>query len=249
MPARWRDAFDAVVDVLLPPSCAACDVVLPGPVGFCEDCAHEVLELPTVHCRRCAEPGFHPGQTCTRCSAGVPWERAWAPFEHEGSVARAIERFKYEDRSDLSRPLGLLLAATAKEELASMPGVLLPLPLHEARFRERKFDQAGLLTAVLGQRAGREVKADWLSRTRDTRRQVGLAEGEREANVRGAFFAAPAVKGQDVVVVDDVLTSGATAREAARALVLAGAARVFVLTLARASLDWARDEPKLKSSE
>lgn len=242
MPSRWRDAFDAVVDVLLPPSCAACDVVLPGPIGFCEDCAHEVLELPTVHCRRCAEPGAFEGQTCSRCAAGVPWERAYAPFEHEGSLAKAIHRFKYEDRSDLSRPLGVLLAATAKAELAAMPGFLVPLPLHEARFRERKFDQAGLLTAVLAQRLGREVKANWLVRLRDTRRQVGLAETEREANVRGAFSASAAVRGHDVVLVDDVLTSGATAREAARALSAAGAARVFVLTLARA-------RSELKSNE
>lgn len=234
MAGRWRDAFDAVVDVLLPPSCASCDVVLPGPVGFCEDCAHEVLELPSVHCRRCAEPGAFPDSLCASCTLGVPWERAFAPFEHEGSLARAIHRFKYEDRSDLSRPLGLLLAAAAQASLATMPGVLVPLPLHEARFRERKFDQAGLLTSVLAQRLGREVQADWLSRTRDTRRQVGLSEGEREANVSGAFTAAPAVRGREVVLVDDVLTSGATAREATRALVQAGATRVFVLTLARA---------------
>lgn len=234
MARRWREAFDAVVDVLLPPSCAACDVVLPGPLCFCEDCAQEVLELPSVHCRRCAEPGAFVDQTCARCAAGVPWERAFAPFEHEGALAKAIHRFKYEDRSDLSRPLGLLLAATAQEPLASMPGVLVPLPLHQARFRERKFDQAGLLTAVLAQRLEREVQADWLVRTRDTRRQVGLAEGEREANVRGAFAASAAVRGREVVVVDDVLTSGATAREATRALLEAGAARVFVLTLARA---------------
>ncbi len=232
---KWRDAFDAVVDVLLPPSCAACDVVLPGPVGFCEDCAHEVLELPTVHCLRCAEPGAFPQQLCATCTkGGVPWARAWAPFEHEGALARAIERFKYEDRSDLSRPLGLLLAATAKHKLASMPGVLVPLPLHEARFKDRKFDQAALLTAVLAQRLEREVNAEWLVRTRDTRRQVGLNEGEREENVRGAFAASANVKGRDLVLVDDVLTSGATAREAVRALAAAGAERVFVLTLARA---------------
>lgn len=234
MPSRWRDAFDAVVDVLLPPACASCDVVLPGPQGFCDDCAHEVLELPTVHCRRCAEPGAFERGLCSRCVSGVVWERAWAPFEHEGSIAKAIHRFKYEDRSDLSRPLGILLAALSKHELTSMPGVLVPLPLHEARFRERKFDQAGLLAAVVGQRAGREVQAGWLSRTRNTRRQVGLSEAEREANVRGAFVASAAVRGQDVVLVDDVLTSGATAREAVRALTAAGAARVFVLTLARA---------------
>jgi ComF family protein len=234
MRRRWSEAFDAVVDVLLPPSCAACDVVLPAPVCFCEDCAQEVLELPSVHCRRCAEPGAFPNQTCARCAAGVPWEKAFAPFEHEGSLAKAIHRFKYEDRSDLSRPLGLLLAAAAGDQLATMPGTLVPLPLHQARFRERKFDQAGLLTAVLAQRLGREVQADWLERSRETRRQVGLTEAQREANVRGAFRASQAVRGREVVVVDDVLTSGSTARDAARALLEAGATRVFVLTLARA---------------
>lgn len=234
MPSRWRDALDAVVDVLLPPACVACDVVLPGPVGFCERCAAEVLELPTVHCERCAEPGAFPGGRCRACTVGVPWDVAYAPFEHEGAVARAIHRFKYEDRSDLSRPLGLLLVALTKSQLAAMPGVLLPLPLHEARFRERKFDQAALLAATVAERTGRRVEPEWLVRTRDTRRQVGLSQADREANVRGAFQAAAAVRGQDVVLVDDVLTSGSTAREASRALREAGAARVFVLTLARA---------------
>lgn len=233
MPSRWREALDAMVDVVLPPACTVCDAVLPAPGAFCEACAHEVLELPTVHCPRCAEPGAFGGP-CQRCAAGVPWERAWAPFEHEGSVARAIHRFKYEDRSDLSRPLGLLLAATAREQLASMPGAVVPLPLHEARFRQRKFDQAALLASTLASATGRALQLSWLSRVRDTPRQVGLTEAQRELNVRGAFVAAPGVQGHDVLLVDDVLTSGASAREAARALRDAGAARVFVLTLARA---------------
>lgn len=234
MPARWREALDAVADVLWPPACASCDVVLPGPVGFCEDCAHEVLELPSVHCRQCAEPGAFPEGRCRTCRVGVPWAKAYAPFEHEGAVARAIHRFKYEDRADLSRPLGLLLAALTKPQLEVMPGVLVPLPLHEARFRERKFDQAALLAVTLAQQTGRALEGEWLTRVKDTRRQVGLSEAERESNVRGAFVASPAVRGQAVVLVDDVLTSGATAREAARVLVEAGAVSVCVLTLARA---------------
>lgn len=234
MPARWRAALDAMVDVLLPPACTVCDAVLPAAGAFCDDCAAEVLELPTVHCARCAEPGAFPGAQCERCRAGVPWDRAWAPFEHEGAVARAIHRFKYEDRSDLSRPLGLLLAATAKRELEAMPGALVPLPLHEARFRARKFDQAALLATTLATATARPLELGWLSRVRDTPRQVGLSEAERERNVQGAFAASSAVQGRDVVLLDDVLTSGATAREATRVLREAGAAKVFVLTLARA---------------
>ena len=234
MPARWREALGAMADVLLPPSCSACDAVLPGPGAFCDDCAAEVLELPTVHCSRCAEPGAFDGGVCARCRRGVPWARAYAPFEHEGAMARAIHRFKYEDRSDLSRPLGLLLAASAGGVLKEMPGALVPLPLHEARFRARKFDQAALLAKTVATQLERRLELDWLRRVRDTPRQVGLTEPQREANVHDAFEASPAAQGQEVVLLDDVLTSGATAREAARVLHDAGATRVFVVTLARA---------------
>ncbi|MGV3622150.1 MAG: ComF family protein [Archangium sp.] len=231
---RWRAAFDAVADVLLPPQCAVCDEVLPVAGCFCERCSAEVLELPSVHCARCAEPGAFGGGVCSRCAAGVPWDKAWAPFEHDGSVARAIHRFKYEDRSDLSRPLGLLLAGAAADVLEKMPGVLVPLPLHDARYRQRGFDQAAMLTHVLATQEEREVELGLLRRVKDTPRQVGLSEAQREANVRDAFEASVKVKGLDVVLVDDVLTSGASAREACRVLKEAGAGRISVLTLARA---------------
>lgn len=238
----WREMAEALVDVFLPPVCSACDVVLAEATCLCDACAQETLELPAVHCRICAEPGAFPKETCDRCSGGVPWARAFAPFEHEGALARAIHRLKYEDRSDLARPLGVLLASHASTELRKMPGVLVPLPLHPSRFRERKFDQAALLTAVLGQQCTRRIEANWLSRVRHTRRQVGLSESEREANVQGAFLASNAAKGQQVVLVDDVLTSGATAREASRALLAAGAEEVFVLTLARARTEFPRPQ-------
>lgn len=230
--ASWRAAFEAVTDVLLPPSCAVCDAVLPAPGAFCDAHAQEVLELPSVHCVRCAEPGAFDGGVCERCRAGAPWFKAWAPFEHEGAVARAIHRFKYEDRSDLSRPLGLLLAFGARG--VELPGVVVPLPLHDARFRERKYDQAALLAQVFARETQRPLEPGWLARVKATSRQVGLSEAKREANVRDAFEASPAVQGKDVLLLDDVLTSGATAREATRALLSKGAVRVCVLTLARA---------------
>lgn len=227
--------LDAVADVFFPPACAACDAVLPSPGAFCETCAALVLDVGAVTCPRCGEPGRFPEDGCERCRAAAPpFERAWAPFEHDGSMARAVHRLKYEDRPDLSRPLGRLLADAAREVLEAMPGTLVPVPLHTSRFRERKFDQAALLAVALGEVTKRTVEESWLSRTRATPRQVGLSDTEREENVAGAFVASDAARGQNVVLVDDVFTTGATAREAARALLQVGAGRIFVLTLARA---------------
>lgn len=231
---RWPAVVEAVADVLFPPACAACGEVLSHSGSFCERCWTEVSPTPAMHCSRCAEPGIFVSQMCAACRRGVSWHKAYAPFEHEGAMARAIHRLKYEEQSHLSRPLGELLAAKAEVVLASMPGVLVPIPLHENRFRERKYDQSALLGAVLSRRLHRDVRLDWLVRTKDTPRQVGLSEVARERNVANAFSSPAAVAGQDVVLVDDVLTTGATARAACAALKKSGARQVSVLTLARA---------------
>lgn len=229
--------MEGFLELIYPPVCVACDVVLPATGFFCEDCAHLVLETPTPHCRRCSEPGAYPGGVCPRCEGvAPPFVKAFAPFEHDGAVAKAIHRFKYEQRSDLSRPLGSLLASSARAFLAG-PGkdaVLVPLPLHTERFRERGYDQATLLTVELGAVLRRPVKDSWLTRSRATARQVGLSETARDANVRGAFTADPAVRGQTVLLIDDVYTTGSTASEASRTLLDQGAHAVLVLTLARA---------------
>jgi ComF family protein len=226
--------MDGLLELLYPPACVACDEVLSGAGFFCEACAAETLETPSPHCRCCSEPGRFPSGRCPRCAARPPpFSGAYAPFEHEGAVARAIHRFKYEQRPDLARPLASLLASHATDFLLGARGVLVPAPLHVRRYRERGYDQATLLAVELSAVLRRPVHDDWLTRTRETARQVGLSEDARDANVRGAFEAARAVQGHEVVLVDDVYTTGSTASEATRQLLEAGASRVAVLTLAR----------------
>ncbi|MBM4782129.1 MAG: ComF family protein [Archangiaceae bacterium] len=227
--------MEGLLELVYPPACVACDEVLPGTGFFCDECAHLVLETQSPHCRRCSEPGAFPAGICPRCEGRrPPFMKAYAPFEHDGSVAKAIHRFKYEQRPDLSRPLASLLASAAAAFFKEVTAPLVPMPLHTGRFRERGYDQATLLAVELGAVLKRPVRDEWLSRTRETTRQVGLSEDARDANVRGAFSATAAVKGSDVLLVDDVYTTGSTASEAARTLVAAGAGRVFVVTLARA---------------
>ncbi len=229
----WLNGDEGVAATVLPDACAACDEVLAeGEVAFCATCAPLLLETPSVRCSRCSEPGRFPGNRCGRCtSAPVDFDLAWAPFEHEGVMARAIHRFKYEDRPDLARPLGRLLAL----RLPAVEGVVVPVPLHLERFRHRGYDQATLLGAAIARRLSRPLEVEAVQRVRATTRQVGLTEVERDANVRDAFVVRPdAVVGKAVMVVDDVFTTGATARETARALRRAGATKVTVVTLARA---------------
>jgi ComF family protein len=145
-----------------------------------------------------------------------------------------MQRFKYEDHPELARPLGELLARRAAEFLASAPGALVPLPLHDARYRERKYDQTTLLAVTVAKAAGRALRDEVLTRVKATTRQVDLSEAQREANVAGAFELSGRVEGAELVLLDDVLTTGATAREATRVLLAAGARRVDVLVFARA---------------
>lgn len=226
--------WDAMVAGVLPDACVTCDDVLPDGERFlCEACLALTSEIAGPSCSRCGEPGaFHSG-TCPRCRGSAPpFVSALAPFEHEGAIARAIHRFKYEDRSDLSRPIAGLVATRLGRKLAEVDGTLVPVPLGQLRFRERRYDQAALLAGALGRLLRRPVALDWLGRVRHTCRQVGLDEAHRENNVAGAFRA-PRVAGP-VVLIDDVLTTGATAREATRVLLEAGASEVRVVTVARA---------------
>ncbi len=224
-----------LLELLYPPACLACARVLPAHAFFCETCDTAVERVPPTCCRTCAEPGAFPSAQCPRCHfQPPPFARAWAPFAHEGPVARVIHRFKYEDHPELAQPLGELIAHEARSFLRRAPALLVALPLHARRFRERRYDQTQLLAGALAQATGRRAPVGLLARTRETQRQVGLSEAERSRNVAEAFTASPAVAGQSLLLIDDVFTTGATARAAATALREAGALHVEVLAVARA---------------
>lgn len=223
-----------LLNLLFPPRCLACDAVLEQETYLCERCDLGAEVLGPHACVDCGEPGIFPTGRCQACRR-TPWvlTRASAPFLHDGSVARAIHRFKYEDHPELAWRLARWARNSLSANFFEGYDAVCPIPLHRARFCSRRYDQATLLAVEWAKAAGLPLR-HWLKRTRATMRQVGLSDVQREANVRGAFAARPEAAGAAVLLVDDVLTTGATANSAARVLYAAGARRVDLLTLARA---------------
>ena len=220
---------------LLPQCCALC--VAPVPEGLiCDAC---LAALPTLDpaCPRCALP-VPGGNVCGACLADPPpFEATLAAHAYAFPVDRLLQALKYQGRLALGEWAGVALAqrvrqALPERSLRERTPLLVPLPLSAARQRERGFNQAQLIAAAAA-RALALPLADALARPRATAPQAGLPWQERLRNVRGAFVARRRLDGRDVVLVDDVMTTGATLRAAAVAATAAGARRVDCWVVAR----------------
>ena len=243
-----RRLLNGFLDLLFPPRCLLCGA-LTGPAGpgggpgrgdLCPDCLAGLPPLPESHCLRCGRPfetSLPQTHLCGRCLDDPPaYDLALAPGLYESALRIAIHRLKYSGRTELTRPLAEFMAFRLEPPFRPpQADLILPVPLHRRRLRQRGFNQALLLArALFGPWAG-SIRSDLLVRTRWTEPQVNLKGPERMNNVRRAFAVTEprAVKGRSIMIVDDVYTTGATVMECARALKKAGAARVLVLTLAR----------------
>lgn len=163
---------------------------------------------------------------------------ARAPGVFDGALREAIHALKFRARRALAAPLGALMAdcAATDAQLRSAQ-VVVPVPLHRGRLRERGFNQSELLARKVAERMGLPLTADLLIRCQPTQAQSGLALEDRKRNVRGAFVASRQINGSTVLLVDDVISTGSTASECAKALRQVGAARVVVLAAAIAILE------------
>ena len=242
MPLGVRPFLQAFQDLCFPAACLACGTRLTSarPPLFCPGCLAAIRFLAGPLCTCCGRPfpaAAIPDHLCGACLQGRwHFSRARALFLYNEVSGRAIHALKY-GRSTAVLPTFRLWFRDLRERLAlSAPELILPVPLHPHRLRQRGFNQALLLARALFADQRRRIQPLILQRQRPTPPQTGLSGAVRRRNLKGAFrVAAPEdVAGRRVLLVDDVFTTGATANECARVLARAGAARIEVLTLARA---------------
>ena len=243
------DRFDWVVDWLYPPRCRACGGRINGRDSeyFCANCSRNIQLIRHPLCKVCGRPfpdAAGEDHICGVCLARPPHfasARAWACYPREEleeqPLRHVVQKFKYGRKVSLGKPLGRLMARGCQEFLGECPAALIiPVPLHPKRLRWRGFNQSVLLARQISCAYNIRMDPFVLQRRKETPAQTQLTEDERRRNVRAAFAINPekSIDGQNILLIDDVYTSGATVNECSRTLKRQGAKEVHVLTLARA---------------
>jgi ComF family protein len=225
-----RRLISAAVDLLFPARCAGC-----GRLGeqWCAQCAGQVAVLAEPLCPKCGYPLLAHGEDCPACPPdGFAFEaaRAWGPYAAE--LRRAILKLKHKQ----NRPLGAALSRPLVDLVRSLPWQsdgLVSVPLSAGRLAERGYNPVDLLAQPLAVSLGLPLLRTPLQRTRETQPQMALSVRQRWQNVEAAFRAEGSLSGRQLILVDDIMTTGATLHAAAAALLAAGAKRVYALSLAR----------------
>lgn len=234
-----RSAVGSLVDLLMPPACIACKAPVATALGYCADCWSDLPAIEGARCIQCSIPlpvEWSAESHCLGCLKDPPrFDRAAAPFRYEGPARQTVLAFK-NGREAYAEPMAAAM-------LRAAPGWVTPetlvsaVPLHRWRLAARGYNQALLLARAIAARSGAPLDPDLVLRVRDTPRTKGLSRVARKRNAEGAFRLATdgkqRISGRDVILLDDVMTSGATASSVAGVLKRGGAGRVTVLVYAR----------------
>jgi len=235
-----RAAAATAADLALPPQCLGCDTPTGGHGGLCARCWSKLRLIEKPYCARLGVPFAYdigPGALSAEAIADPPpFDRCRAVAAFDDTARALVHGLKYRDRLDLAAWMAAWMRR-AGGELVNDADAIVPVPLHNRRLWWRRYNQSALLSGAIARAASRPLLTRVLKRIRPTEQQVGLTHDQRDKNVRGAFRVAdgerPQVDGKRILLVDDVYTTGATAKAATRALLRAGTAAVDVLVFAR----------------
>ena len=221
-------------NALAPEKCRWCGVrVAHGPV--CLECSN-ALPWNRSACRACALPLISAGAAvCGECLKSAPsQDSSWAAFRYENPVVQQILRLKFHEHLQAAHLLGALMAGALAARAEKLPELLIPVPLHRRRLRQRGYNQAVEIGRVLSRLLSIPLATDTAHRPLATKEQTELSAVERRRNMRGAFSVSGAVQGRHIALLDDVITTGATVAELARTARKAGAVRIEAWAVARA---------------
>ena len=244
LPARAAtiaaDVAMRLFDIALPPQCLSCHTPVGAAGTLCASCWSKLRLIEKPMCERLGIPFTYDlgaGALSAEAIADPPpFDRCRAVAVFDDIARNLLHALKYRDRLELAAWMAGWMAR-AGGELVAGADIVVPVPLHRRRLWWRRYNQSALLARTIAARGGKRLGVAVLARTRPTEQQVGLSASERDRNVRGAFRvppeAKPEIAGRRVLLVDDVYTTGATAKAATRALLRAGAAAVDVLVFAR----------------
>jgi ComF family protein len=235
-----RRAARFLLDALLPPRCLGCGEAVADPSALCPDCWTGLAFLEGSACSCCGHPFPHEagsGALCGSCTAArPPFRRARAVLRYEEGCRELILRFKHADRTDAAPALARWMRRSGAELIADCD-LIAPVPLHWTRLLKRRYNQAALLSGLIAAAAGKTHAPDLLKRVRGSGERTRLGRRARRQRVHNAFALNAAwrneAQGRNILLIDDVYTTGATASACAEALLDGGARTVDVLTLAR----------------
>lgn len=226
--------------LVIPPTCAGCGILIAEQQALCASCWKRLHFISAPFCRKYAVPfSYATAEDALSPEAyryPPPWAQARAALQFKDLGVDLVHGLKYGDRHDYARLMARLMASSGADLIASADHIC-PVPLHWRRLVSRRYNQSALLARQIARAGRKPFSPHLLTRRKPTRTQVGLTREARERNLQGAFAAAASGKKQmrdrNILLVDDVMTSGATLAAASRALLKAGAKEVNVLVFAR----------------
>lgn len=230
-----------IIDLLLPPRCLKCGKILSDTNGLCPECFNEVNFITAPYCHKCGNPlpqeTAKPAMLCPRCLADQrsPFRMLRSTVKYDEHSKPLILNFKFRDHTENAPFLARWLFMGGKDIFKAGVDVIVPVPLHYTRLLKRRYNQSALLAKELGKLSGIRTDFSAVIRHKKTRPQVEFSGHERVKNVKNAFSVKypEKIRGQKILLIDDVMTTGSTLRECALALKASGAESIDCLTVAR----------------
>lgn len=229
-------AFEWILDMLFPIRCPVCDkIVVPKGRRICKDCEDKLVKVTEPYCLKCGKPLRDFGrELCKDCNEkSHTFDRAFAAFVYDDTMRRVIYRFKYHGRAEYAGYLGNAMSDILRDRILSLnTDAFIPVPMYKKKEKKRGFNQAELLSREMSRHFNVPTRTDIVLRNKSTKIMRSLGADEREKNLKKAFkLKEDSVKLKNVVIIDDIYTTGSTADAVAKCLKAGGVERVYVVAL------------------